>query len=124
MNQPLDVLTFSSSRFLSLLFGYFITKKGLFPPAASRGASYVAMAVSLPCLVFASLVPAFTPQNVSAFGPLLLISLVYLVIGFAFGYIIRELCYVPRNFWQGIIIMCGLSNWGNLRESHDVFLAH
>lgn len=50
-------------------------------------------------------------------GPLFLIAFVYQILGFLFGIIIRETFYVPRNFWQGIIVLCGMSNWGNLRES-------
>jgi predicted permease len=89
----------------------------MFPPAASRGASQITMNVSLPCLIFANIVPAFTPANVSAIGPLFLLAFVYMAIGFTCGIVIREVCYVPRNFWQGIVILCGMSNWGNLRES-------
>ncbi|KAI0782582.1 auxin efflux carrier [Abortiporus biennis] len=100
--------------FIAIFFGYFLTKKGMFPAAASRGASQVTMNISLPALIFANIVPAFTPQNVSAIGPLFLIAFVYQIIGFTFGIIIREVFYVPRNFWQGIIILSGMSNWGNL----------
>ncbi|KAI0337946.1 hypothetical protein BDW22DRAFT_1363533 [Trametopsis cervina] len=100
--------------FLSILCGYVLARKGLFPPAASKGASQITMNISLPLLVFANIVPAFTPQNISALGPLFLTAFVYMAIGFAMGAIIREFCYVPRNFWQGIIVVTGMSNWGNL----------
>ncbi|KAK7689417.1 hypothetical protein QCA50_007209 [Cerrena zonata] len=100
--------------FLSILIGYVLARKGLFPPAASKGASQVTMNVSLPLLIFSNIVPAFTPQNVSAMGPLFLTAFVYQILGFLFGFIIREVFYVPRNFWQGIIVLCGMSNWGNL----------
>lgn len=103
-------------RFLSIFFGYILARKDLFPAAASRGASQVTMNLSLPALIFANIVPAFTPQNISALGPLFLLAFVYQGIGFLFGLIIRELFYVPRNFWQGLIIITGMSNWGNLRE--------
>ena len=106
----------TSCRYLSILCGYILAKKGLFPPAASKGASQVTMNVSLPLLVFANIVPAFTQQNISALGPLFLTAFVYMALGFIFGAIIREVCYVPRNFWQGIIVLTGMSNWGNLRE--------
>ena len=81
------------------------------------------MNVSLPLLIFANIVPAFTPQNVSAMGPLFLIAFVYQILGFLFGLIIREVFYVPRNFWQGILILCGMSNWGNLRKRRPSTLA-
>ncbi|TFK52797.1 auxin efflux carrier [Heliocybe sulcata] len=101
----------------TIFFGYLLARKGLFPPAASRGASQVAMNVSLPALIFANIVPAFTPANAAAIGPLFLLAYTYQIIGFIFGYIVRELFYVPRNFWQGIVIMCGMSNWGSLPNS-------
>ncbi|EMD40327.1 hypothetical protein CERSUDRAFT_91042 [Gelatoporia subvermispora B] len=100
--------------FIAIFFGYLIAKKDMFPPAASRGASCVTMNISLPCLIFANIVPAFTPSNISALGPLFLTAFTYEGIGFLFGLLIREVCYVPRNFWQGIIIVTGMSNWGNL----------
>jgi auxin efflux carrier family protein len=101
--------------YLAVFCGYVLARKGLFPPAASKGASQVTMNISLPLLVFANIVPAFTPQNISALGPLFLTAFVYMALGFAMGAIVREVCYVPRNFWQGIIILTGMSNWGNLR---------
>jgi auxin efflux carrier family protein len=103
-------------RFITIFCGFTLAKKNLFPPAAARGASQVSMNISLPCLIFANIVPAFTPSNISAIGPLLLLAAFYQVLGFAMGLVIREFCHVPRNFWQGILIMCGMSNWGNLRE--------
>lgn len=109
-------------RFAALLCGYVLVRMDMFPPAASRGASLISMNVALPALIFANIVPSFTPSNVSAMGPVVLIASVYMLMGFAMGIIIRELCYVPRNFWQGIVIMTGMSNWGNLRQS--CFLRH
>ncbi|KAJ3555880.1 hypothetical protein NM688_g2340 [Phlebia brevispora] len=100
--------------YFTIFFGYFLAKRDLFPPAASRGASQVTMNISLPALVFANIVPAFTPQNISALGPLFLTAFVYMSIGFSAGVLIREVFYVPRNFWQGIVVLTGMSNWGNL----------
>ena len=107
-------------RFAALLCGYVLVRMDMFPPAASRGASLISMNVALPALIFANIVPSFTPSNVSAMGPVVLIASVYMLMGFAMGIIIRELCYVPRNFWQGIVVLTGMSNWGNLRE--QIFL--
>ena len=88
----------------------------LFPPTAARGASQIAINIALPSLLFANVVPAFTPENISSLGPLVLVAIVYLAVGFLCGYLIRECCYVPRDFWQGIIVLTGMSSWGNLRE--------
>jgi len=73
------------------------------------------MNLALPALIFSSIVPAFTPSNVSAIGPLALLAIVYILTGLLCGLAIRELCYVPRNFWQGIVVASGLSNWSSLR---------
>ncbi|KAI0355431.1 auxin efflux carrier [Trametes cingulata] len=100
--------------FISIICGYVLARMGLFPPAASRGASQVTMNVSLPALIFANIIPAFTPSNVGSIGPLFLIAFFYEAFGFAAGLVIREICYVPRNFWQGILVLTGMSNWGNL----------
>ena len=96
---------------------------GLFPEAAVRGASQITMNMALPALLFANVVPAFTPSNISALGPLFLTAFTYQVVGFLAGYVIREVCYVPRNFWQSIVVLCGISSWGNLREFFDVMFS-
>lgn len=108
--------------FITIGLGYVIAWKGLFPPQAARGASQIAMNIALPCLMFSSMVPAFNNDNVSAIGPLLLLSVVYMFLGFLGGaiiryaswtlvrfavltFIIREIFYVPRNFWQGLVVL-------------------
>ena len=101
--------------FISMFFGYYFARKDLFPRVATRGASQVAVNLALPPLIFSSIVPAFTEDNVSAIGPTFLIAFIYGILGLCFGLIIREVCYVPRNFWQGIIVACCLGNWGSLR---------
>ncbi|KAF8513481.1 auxin efflux carrier [Gautieria morchelliformis] len=100
--------------FLTILFGYVLARKGRFTPAASRGASQVTMNISLPALIFSNIVPAFSAANVSAILPLLVSAFAYEGMGFVFGLIIREVCYVPRNFYQGLVVLTGMSNWGNL----------
>ncbi|KAI1790992.1 auxin efflux carrier [Ganoderma leucocontextum] len=100
--------------FITIIAGYVLAKMEMFPQAASRGASQVSMNVALPALLFANVVPAFTPSNISALGPLFLIAFTYQAIGFLCGLLVREFCYVPRDFWQGIVVLAGMSNWGNL----------
>ncbi|KAJ3785011.1 auxin efflux carrier [Lentinula aff. detonsa] len=104
--------------YITILIGFIIARTGLFPPAASRSSSQLTMNVALPCLIFSNrVVPAFTPSNISAIGPLMLLAVIYILVGFVSGLVIREICFVPRNFWQGIIICAGMSNWGNLPTS-------
>jgi len=96
---------------------YLFSRSGLLPPAATRAASSITMNFSMPALIFASIVPAFTSENISALGPLSLLALIYVMMGLVFGLVIREVCYVPRNFWQGIIVATAMSNWENLRKN-------
>ena len=89
----------------------------MFPPEAAKSASLITMNLALPALIFSSIVPAFTPANISAIGPLALLAIVHILIGLLCGVAVREVCYVPRNFWQGIVVASGLSNWNSLRMS-------
>lgn len=102
-------------RYLTILFGYVFARKGMFPQAAAKGASFITMNLALPALIFSSIVPAFTPANVHAIGPLALLAVTYILLGLLCGLAIREVCYVPKNFWQGIVVASGLSNWSSLR---------
>ena len=110
-----ETLTLETYRYLPIFFGYLFARKDMFPHAAAKGASLVVLNLALPALIFSSIVPAFTAANVAAIGPLALLAVVYILIGLLFGLVIREVCYVPRNFWQGIVVASGLSNWSSMR---------
>jgi predicted permease len=97
--------------YITIFFGFLLARKGFFPLAAARGASQISMNVSLPSLIFANVVPALTPSNISAIGPLMLLAHTYQAIGFGLALLIREIFYVPRNFWQGILVLGAMSNW-------------
>lgn len=110
-----STISLGARRYLTIFFGYAFSRRDVFPQAAARGASTVVLDLALPALIFSSIVPAFTSENISAIGPLALLAVVYILIGLLGGMVIREVCYVPRNFWQGIVIASGLSNWSSLR---------
>ena len=113
----LFALTFAVHRYLTILLGYVAARKDMFSQAAAKGASLITIDFALPALIFSSIVPAFTPANISAIGPLALLAIVYILVGLLCGLAIREVCYVPRNFWQGVVVATGLSNWSSLRMS-------
>lgn len=48
--------------------GFFITKADIFPAIAARGAGQIALNITIPCLLFSKIVPAFSPDNVTALG--------------------------------------------------------
>lgn len=61
--------------------------------------------VSLPALIFSSVVSAFTPDNIAAFGPLAMVAILYMFIGLFMGWIVREVFYVPHDFYYGILVV-------------------
>ncbi|GFZ47960.1 hypothetical protein JCM24511_05707 [Saitozyma sp. JCM 24511] len=99
---------------LCIGLGFVITKRGLFPASCAKGVSILSLNISLPCLIFYSMVDAFSPSNGAAFGSLVLVALIYQFLGFVFAWVCRELFYVPTDFQWGILVMGTVSNWGNL----------
>ncbi|KAG8859962.1 Protein M3 [Serendipita sp. 411] len=60
------------------------------------------------------MVPAFTPQNVSAIGPLIVIGCIYQTLGLVLALIIREFFWVPHRFRSGLVVAGIWSNWGDV----------
>ncbi|WRT64564.1 uncharacterized protein IL334_001496 [Kwoniella shivajii] len=94
--------------------GIVLTKRCNFQPIYAKGVSILSLNISLPLLIFGSMVTAFTPENIKAFGPLAMMAIFYQFLGLVFALITREICYVPPDFQYGILVMGVLSNWGNL----------
>jgi predicted permease len=112
---------------LCIGLGFVITKRGLFPASCAKGVSILSLVrtrrctrnlslkspltrmhlqnISLPCLIFYSMVDAFSPSNGAAFGSLVLVALIYQFLGFVFAWICRELFYVPADFQWGILVV-------------------
>lgn len=67
--------------------------------------------------MFSKIVPAFTPDNVKALGPLILVAIVYEGLGILFAWIIKQFFWVPHRFRYGILMAGGWSNYGDVRES-------
>ncbi|PPR03677.1 hypothetical protein CVT24_007798 [Panaeolus cyanescens] len=93
--------------------GFVITKADIFPAVASRGAGQILLNITLPCLMFSKIVPAFTAQNISALGPLIFVALLYEAMGIALAWIIRQFFWVPHRFRYGLLVAGG---WGNVGD--------
>jgi len=59
------------SRVFCVACGFTITKADIFPAIAARGASQIVLNITIPCLMFSKIVPAFNVDNVPALGVLL-----------------------------------------------------
>ncbi|EIN08921.1 auxin efflux carrier [Punctularia strigosozonata HHB-11173 SS5] len=99
---------------LATSFGFAITKADIFPAVAARGAGQIMLNIALPCLMFSKIVPAFTTQNISALGPLVLVAIIYQALGVAFAWAIKQVFWVPHRFRYGILVAGGFGNTGDI----------
>ncbi|GAA5881038.1 hypothetical protein JCM3774_003076 [Rhodotorula dairenensis] len=97
--------------------GCCLTRAGLFPVPASRGASQLVLNCTLPALLFSKIVPSITPENAKAIGPIFLVGSVYMLISMLLGVLVRILFPPPRNFRWGLIAAATWSNWGDVPTS-------
>lgn len=73
--------------------------------------------IALPCLMFSRIVPAFTSDNISALGPLVLVAFVYEGLGFIMAWVIKQFFWVPHQFRYGILVAGTFGNVGDIPTS-------
>ncbi|KAJ7708370.1 auxin efflux carrier [Mycena rosella] len=103
--------------FICVACGYGVTKAELFPASAARGAGQIMLNITVPSLMFSKIVPAFTSQNISALGPLLLIAVIYQGMGIAIACLTKHFFWVPHRFRWGILAAGGWGNYGDIPTS-------
>ncbi|KAJ7080620.1 auxin efflux carrier transmembrane protein [Mycena belliarum] len=103
--------------FICVAAGYGVTKAELFPANAARGAGQIMLNITVPSLMFSKIVPAFTSQNISALGPLILIAVIYQGMGMLFAWITKQFFWVPHRFRWGILAAGGWGNYGDIPTS-------
>ncbi|KAJ7471569.1 auxin efflux carrier transmembrane protein [Mycena galericulata] len=94
--------------------GFAITKADIFPPVAARGTGQILLNITLPSLMFSKIVPAFTSQNISALGPLVLVAFIYEGMGLILAWLVSQVFWVPHRFRWGILVAGGWSNYGDI----------
>ncbi|KAJ7910478.1 auxin efflux carrier transmembrane protein [Mycena leptocephala] len=103
--------------FICVACGFGITKAELFPASAARGVGQIMLNITVPSLMFSKIVPAFTSQNISALGPLVLIAVIYQLMGIAIAWATKQLFWVPHRFRWGILAAGGWGNYGDIPTS-------
>ncbi|KAG2074513.1 hypothetical protein BDR04DRAFT_180656 [Suillus decipiens] len=111
-DMPFETLLWVAARpllrlFLCIACGYSITKAGFFPVHATRGAVQVVLNVTLPSLLFSKASAILNADNDAAFGPLIVIAIIYMAIGLAFSLSIKQIFWVPYRFRYGILVAGG-----------------
>ncbi|PVF96268.1 auxin efflux carrier [Serendipita vermifera] len=94
--------------------GFILAKLDLFSAMAARGAGQVMLNITMPCLLFSKMVPAFTPQNIGAIGPLLTMGCIYQGLGLLIALVVREFFWVPHRFRSGLLAAGVWSNYGDV----------
>ncbi|KAJ7279545.1 auxin efflux carrier [Mycena rebaudengoi] len=94
--------------------GFVVTKLDLFPQAAAGGMGQIILNITQPCLMFSRIISAFTAQNISGLGPIMLIAAMYQAIGVGIALIIKQLFWVPHRFRWGIFVAGGWGNYGDI----------
>ncbi|KAK0474151.1 auxin efflux carrier [Armillaria novae-zelandiae] len=99
---------------MSVLGGFVITKADIFPAAAARGAGQIALNITMPCLMFSKLVPAFSSSNISVLGPLFAIGAIYQFMGVGLAWLVKQFFWVPHRFRYGMLAAGGWGNYGDI----------
>lgn len=99
--------------FLCVACGFGITKAGLLPAMASLGMGQVIMNITIPSLMFSTIIPSFHSSNMAELGPLVIIAVIYMLIGMTLSWIIKQLFWVPHRFRYGILMAGG---WANVSD--------
>ncbi|KAG1817863.1 auxin efflux carrier [Suillus variegatus] len=100
--------------FLCLACGFGITKAGLLSAMASRGMAQVIMNVTIPSLMFSTIIPSFHSSNMAELGPLVIIAVMNMLIGMTLSWIIKQLFWVPHRFRYGILMVGGWENTSDI----------
>ncbi|KAK0458098.1 auxin efflux carrier [Desarmillaria tabescens] len=99
---------------MNVLGGFIIAKADIFPAVAARGAGQVALNITMPCLMFSKMVPAFSSSNISVLGPLFVIGAIYQFIGIGLAWLIKQFFWVPHRFRYGMLAAGGWGNYGDI----------
>ncbi|KAG2052187.1 auxin efflux carrier [Suillus hirtellus] len=100
--------------FLCIACGFGITKAGLLSAIASRGMGQVIINITIPSLMFSTIIPSFHSSNIAELGPLVIIAVIYMLIGITLSWIIKQLFWVPHRFRYGILMAGGWANLGDI----------
>ncbi|KAG1722787.1 auxin efflux carrier [Suillus paluster] len=119
---PFGTLLWVAARPLLRLFicvacGYGITKADCFSANAARGAGQVVLNITLPSMIFSRAASVLNAENDKALGPLFVIAIIYMAMGFALSLSIKKFFWVPHRFRYGVIVAGGWAGIGDITNS-------
>ncbi|KAG2098720.1 auxin efflux carrier [Suillus discolor] len=100
--------------FICVASGFGITRAGLLPAIASSGMGQVIINITIPSLMFSTIIPSFHSSNMAQLGPLVIIAVINMLIGMTLSWIIKQLFWVPHRFRYGILMVGGWANTSDI----------
>ncbi|KAJ1623876.1 hypothetical protein T492DRAFT_882889 [Pavlovales sp. CCMP2436] len=90
--------------------GVFLARNGVITRDVSRGISHMSMQVSIPCLLFASVVPGVDLAVLRQCWPLLLLPFVWVGLGLVLGKLVVWICKPSASFSSGAVAAVAFGN--------------
>jgi len=90
--------------------GVYMGKTGVMTKEATKAMSTVSMRVTIPALLFSSVLPAVNLPLLSRIWPMLLLPAVYAALGALVGCVVIKICDPPDDFRRGTIAAVAFGN--------------
>ncbi|KCV70135.1 hypothetical protein H696_03596 [Fonticula alba] len=100
--------------YFSIIIGAFLSFRGFFTLQISRHVSAINYHVTLPCLFFGSIIRALETSPLSVISLIVPIALIYHLLLFLLGMLLRKVLNPPRTFRWGMVVCMLLGNVGDL----------
>lgn len=90
--------------------GVLLARKGVITRDVSRGLSHVSMQVTIPCLLFSSVVPDVSVRLLRECWPLLVLPFIYVPLGLLIGALVVLICEPSESFRKGTVAAVAFGN--------------
>jgi predicted permease len=90
--------------------GVFMGRTGFMTKEATKAMSTLSMRVTIPALLFTSVLPSVNLKLLYRVWPMLLLPTVYAGLGAAIGYVVIRLCKPPDDFKRGTVAAIAFGN--------------
>ena len=90
--------------------GAYLAWQGVMTPTFTKGLSSVSMQLTIPALLFSTVLPSVDFRLITSAWPLLLMPAVYVLVGCAIGVVVVAVCQPPADFRRGTIAAIAFGN--------------
>ena len=96
--------------------GAYLAWQGVMTPTFTKGLSSVSMQLTIPALLFSTVLPSVDFRLITSAWPLLLMPAVYVLVGCAIGVVVVAVCQPPADFRRGTIAAIAFGNSTGMAE--------